>query len=75
MKTMKASEFKAKCLKVMEEVATTGEAVEITKHGTPIARLVPVRRRRETLFGALQETVRIDGDILSPVDVRWSAQS
>lgn len=41
MRTMTAAEFKAKCLKVMDEVAATGEAVVVTKRGKPIARLVP----------------------------------
>jgi len=37
MKTVIASEFKAKCLKIMDEVAATGEPVVITKHGVPVA--------------------------------------
>ena len=41
MKYMKAAEFKAKCLKVMEEVAATGEEIVVTKRGTPIVRVVP----------------------------------
>ena len=41
MRTVKASEFKAKCLKIMDEVAATGEPVVITKYGVPVAQLVP----------------------------------
>ena len=37
MRTIKASEFKAKCLKIMDEVAETGETVLITKNGVPVA--------------------------------------
>ena len=37
MKTMSASEFKAKCLKIMDEVAASGEPVTITKNGKPVA--------------------------------------
>ena len=40
MREMKAGEFKAKCLKVMDEVQATGEPVLITKRGKPVARLV-----------------------------------
>jgi prevent-host-death family protein len=40
---IKAGEFKAKCLKLMDEVAATGEAIVITKRGKPIARIEPVR--------------------------------
>lgn len=41
MKYMGAAEFKAKCLKVMEEVAASGEEVVVTKRGTPVVRIVP----------------------------------
>ena len=41
MRYMAAAEFKAKCLKVMEEVAATGEEVIVTKRGTPVVRVVP----------------------------------
>ena len=34
-RTIKASEFKAKCLKLMDEVAESGEEIVITKHGRP----------------------------------------
>ncbi len=75
MRTIKASEFKAKCLKIMEEVAAAGEGVLITKNGVPITQLIPVRRRPETLFGALKGSASIDGDIVSPVDSSWDALS
>ena len=75
MKTIKASEFKAKCLKIMEEVAATGEAVLITKNGVPITQLIPARRRPETLLGALKGSAVINGDIVSPVDTSWDALS
>ena len=41
MRHVKASEFKAKCLALMDEVARTGDPVVITKNGKPIADLVP----------------------------------
>jgi len=75
MKTVKASEFKAKCLKIMDEVAATGESVMITKNGVPITELVPAKRRPRTLFGAMKGTVEIMGDIVSPLDVEWKAES
>ena len=41
MRYMNASEFKAKCLRVMEEVAETGEEVVVTKHGRPVVYVFP----------------------------------
>ena len=74
MRTIKASEFKAKCLKIMDEVAATSEPVEITKHGVPVARLVPARQRKpQPLLGALKGSVTILGDIISPIDTEWDA--
>lgn len=73
MKTIKASEFKAKCLKIMDEVASTGEPVVITKNGVPIVEVGPAKRRPKTLFGALKGSARITGDIISPIDVEWEA--
>ena len=41
MQTVTATEFKAKCLRLLEEVNRTGEALIISKHGKPVARVVP----------------------------------
>ena len=49
MKTIKASEFKATCLQLMDEVAKTGEAIVITKNGKPISQLVPYRTKPKTI--------------------------
>ena len=75
MRTIKASEFKARCLHIMDEVAATGEPVLITKNGVPVAELISARRRPGTLFGALKGAVAIRGDIVAPVDARWDALS
>ncbi len=45
MRTITASEFKAKCLRLMDEVNETGEPVLVTKNGRPVSTLVPVRAR------------------------------
>ena len=73
-KTIKASEFKAKCLKIMDQVAKSGESVTITKNGKPVSQLVPVTERPKSLFGALKDTIEIHGDIISPIDVTWEAE-
>lgn len=69
-----AGEFKAKCLRVMEQVAATGEPVVVTKRGVPIAELGPVRGAPARLFGSLHGRIEIHGDIIAPVDgVTWEA--
>ena len=73
--TMKASEFKAKCLQLMDDLAAGGGEVIITKHGRPISRLVPYRTKPSTLFGIDRGRIQILGDIVGPVDVDWEAET
>ncbi len=72
---MKASEFKARCLKLMDEVAETGEEIVITKNGKPVSRLAPYREPPKSLFGAGRDRMKVVGDIISPIDVEWEAET
>jgi len=67
MKTMPAGQFKARCLRVMDEVRSTREPVVITKKGKPVAKLVPVEAKPDNVFGCLRGKMKIVGDILSPM--------
>ena len=73
--TMKASEFRANCLSLMDEVAENGGEIVITKNGKPVSRLVPYREKPVNWFGADRGKLEILGDIISPIDVEWEAQS
>ena len=70
-RAMKASEFKAKCLRLMDEVAEHGEEIVITKNGRPVAKLAPYRRKPKMPFGRNRENIRILGDIVSPMPAEW----
>lgn len=71
-----AGEFKAKCLKLMDEVASTRVPVVITKRGRPVAMMVPVvSKKASPLFGYMAGTVSVRGDIVAPIDVEWEAES
>lgn len=63
---MKASEFKAKCLKLMDEVFETGEPIIITKNGRPVAQLGPAssvsHQSAEAIFGSLKGRLEAIGD-------------
>ena len=74
-RTIEASEFKDRCLKLMDEVADTGEGIVITKNGRPVSCLVPYRERPKTLFGIDRGRLEILGDIVSPIEVEWEAES
>ena len=73
--TIKASEFKAKCLKLMDEVAETGKEYVISKNNRPVARLVPYRTRPASLFGIDRDELEILGDVIEPIDVEWEFDS
>ena len=73
--TIKASEFKAKCLKLMDEVAASGEELIITKNQKPIAKLSPYKERPKTLLGIDKGQIEIIGDIVAPIDVEWDAET
>jgi prevent-host-death family protein len=67
MRTISASEFRARCSAVVEEVHSTREPVLITKHGKPVARLMPAGKPGK-FIGRLKGIFKIVGDIESPVD-------
>ena len=68
-KTIPAGTFKARCLAIMDEVASKRESVVITKRGKPVAKLVPVEKEKDDIFGFFngKGTIEIKGDIVSPI--------
>ncbi|HEX4267344.1 MAG TPA: type II toxin-antitoxin system Phd/YefM family antitoxin [Steroidobacteraceae bacterium] len=70
-----AAQFKAECLKLMDQVEKTREPIVITKHGRPVAQLAPIAAEPESLFGYMKDTLKITGDVSAPIDVEWSAKS
>jgi len=75
-RSVSASEFKAKCLKLIDEVAESGKPLTITKHGRAVASLTPlVQPDRTPLFGALKGSVLESTDVISPIDEDWEANS
>jgi len=70
-----AGEFKAKCLKLLDEVQRQRRPIVITKRGKPVARLVPVEDHATSVIGRMKGTMEIIGDIVSPVDVEWEADA
>lgn len=68
MQTMAISEFKAKCLAVLEQVRVTGEPVLVTRRGQPVAEVNPPLPERDGfVFGRARGRGRILGDIVEPV--------
>lgn len=71
MTEIKASEFKARCLALIDEVADTGEPLTVTKRGKPIARVVALQEPAPMLGSV---TYHVDEDeLLAPIDAEWHA--
>ena len=66
MKKMAAGQFNVHCLTVMDEVQAKRETVVITKHGKPVAKLVPVDKGSDDIYGFLAGKGEITGDVVSP---------
>ncbi len=69
---MGATQFKEACLALLDNVGPDG--IVITKHGKPVAKLMPIYSESAALLGALKEELEITGDILS-TGLAWDAQS
>jgi prevent-host-death family protein len=72
MKQIPAAKFKESCLALLDEVGPEG--IVITKHGKPVARLVPYDADSRSLIGALAGKLKITGDVESTGEA-WDAES
>jgi prevent-host-death family protein len=70
MKKVAAAKFKEQCLSILDHLEPEG--VVITKHGKPVARLLPVEHASADLIGSLRGKTRVKGDVES-TGVKWDA--
>lgn len=69
MKTIGAAKFKEQCLSLLDQL--TPEGLIITKHGKPVAKVIPYPREPRDLIGSLKGRIKIHGDILS-TGMKWN---
>ncbi len=74
-KEITAARFKATCLKLMDAVQTNRTSIVITKRGKPVAKLVPIEDGSAPVFGYMAGTIKVDGDIVSPIATKWDAEA
>lgn len=72
---VQAGKFKAECLKIMDEVQKTKRPVIITKRNIPVVEIVPIPNEKKSLYGAMEGSMEIIGDIIAPIDEKWDANS
>ncbi|MHB1175214.1 MAG: type II toxin-antitoxin system Phd/YefM family antitoxin [Sulfuriferula sp.] len=74
--SVNTAEFKSKCLKLIDQVASTHEPLVIAKHGKPMVRLVPLEcETPASLFGYMKNTGQILGDIVEVPHEPFAAES
>jgi prevent-host-death family protein len=64
---MAAGSFKTHCLAVMDEVQARKQTVVITKRGKPVAKLIPVGKQTDDIFGFLAGKGKITRGVVSPI--------
>jgi prevent-host-death family protein len=71
IRTVSASQFKAQCLAMLDEVAATGEEIVITKRGHAVARVLAASEP-SSLRGSVSFNVS-DEELTEPLDIEWDA--
>jgi prevent-host-death family protein len=72
-KVVTATEFKAKCLKMLDRLNPQG--IVVTKRGRAVARVVPIRgASKGEYYGAMKGRIQVKGDLFS-TGIKWHAQS
>lgn len=72
MKTIGAAKFKEQCLALLDRLDVEG--LVITKHGKPVARVIPYDQQCADLIGSLREKIKVRGDLLT-TGARWDADA
>ena len=72
VRTIPAGRFNAQCLRLLDEVAETGETIVVTKRGRPVARVEPVEEP-PSLKGSVIYLVS-DEELIAPIDEIWNAE-
>lgn len=72
MVEISASKFKEQCLSLLDHLEPEG--ILVTKHGKPVARVIPAESDCSSLIGSLKGKIQISGDVLS-TGVKWNAES
>lgn len=70
MKKVAAAKFKEQCLSILDRLEPDG--IVITKHGKPVAKVLPIERASADLIGSLRAKIRITGD-MQTTGLKWDA--
>ena len=71
MKSVSASEFKSRCLALIEDVRRTRRPLLVTRHGKPVAEIAPYAPAKRQRGNPLKDSVLFQDDLVSPISVPW----
>lgn len=72
-KSIPATEFKAHCLALLEEVRQTRQSLLVTRHGKPVAEISPYTPKTHAGANPLKGSIVHQGDLISPLDESWDS--
>ena len=72
-KTVPATEFKAHCLALLEQVRKTRQALLVTRHGKPVVEISPYVPKDRGRVNPLKGSIAYQGDLISPIDEDWDS--
>jgi prevent-host-death family protein len=72
-KTVAATEFKAHCLALLEEVRQTRQSLLVTRHGKPVAEISPYVPKSDAAENPLKGSILFQGDLISPLNEKWDS--
>jgi antitoxin (DNA-binding transcriptional repressor) of toxin-antitoxin stability system len=74
-KQIPAGEFKAKCLKLMDEIQSSKNPLVVTKYGKPIVTIYPADEKKVFPIGYMRGKISIKGDIVGSIGETWNAET
>ena len=72
-KSIPATEFKAHCLALLEEVRQTRQSLLVTRHGKPVAEISPYTAKEHGGENPLKGSIVHQGDLISPLNEKWDS--
>jgi prevent-host-death family protein len=72
-KRIPATEFKAHCLALLEEVRQTRQSLLVTRHGKPVAEISPYTPKNDAGENPLKGSILYQGDLISPLNEKWDS--
>ena len=72
-RSVPATEFKAHCLALLEEVRETRQPLLVTRHGRPVVEISPYAPKGDAQTNPLKGSILYEGDLISPIDEKWDS--